>query len=318
MIYLSVIIPTRNRAKLLDTTLESIIKQTLSQNYFEVIVCDNNSTDNTKMICDKYTTSFLNFRYIKTVAPGLHVGRNKGFQEAKGEVLVYADDDIVAFPEWLATIYNCFKNDDSIVLVGGKNIPNWETPPPDWVLEMWKPNKNNERIIAYYSVLDFGDEIQQISAQYVWGCNFSVRKRIIELNKGFHPDGVPQEMIEYRGDGETAISNYIDDNKLKTLYHPKASVLHFVPQSRMTINYLKKWAFNNTISKLYTDTRSGNIEVRGSMLSVYLHYFKLLFYNHNNAAKIYLAREKAFRFYQKQLEKNPKLKEWVLKEHYLE
>jgi len=120
MIQLSVIIPTRNRADLLLKTISSIEKQTFVQDLFEVIVCDNNSTDNTAQVANSFQNKFQNFKYIKTINPGLHVGRNKGFQEAKGDILVYADDDIEAFPKWLETIYEVFQNQE-VMLVGGKN-----------------------------------------------------------------------------------------------------------------------------------------------------------------------------------------------------
>ena len=128
MIQLSVIIPTRNRAETLFTTLVSIENQTLDQSLFEVIVCDNNSTDNTSDIAHSFADKFQHFKYIKTLEPGLHVGRNKGFQEAKGDILVFIDDDIEAFPEWLFSVNEAFKDED-IVLVGGRNLPKWEIPP---------------------------------------------------------------------------------------------------------------------------------------------------------------------------------------------
>lgn len=61
---LSVIIPTRNRAKVLEKALQSIVNQTLSQNHFEVIVVDNGSTDNTKSIADSFVEKIDNLIYI--------------------------------------------------------------------------------------------------------------------------------------------------------------------------------------------------------------------------------------------------------------
>jgi hypothetical protein len=60
-----------------------------------------------------------------------------------------------------------------------------------------------------YSILDFGNAIQEISPDYVWGCNFSIRKEVLLKVRGFHPDGMPDEFLRYRGDGETSVSREI-------------------------------------------------------------------------------------------------------------
>jgi hypothetical protein len=108
------------------------------------------------------------------------------------------------------------------------------------------------------SILDFGETVKEIPPEYRWGCNFSVRKRIVLEAGGFHPDGFPQEMIQYRGDGETAVSKYIHGKGYKAIYNPKASVYHFVPQNRMTQDYFCKRAFNQGISDSFAEMRKIN------------------------------------------------------------
>jgi len=251
---LSVIIPTRNRANLLHTTLKSISLQTFPSNEFETIVIDNGSTDDTKQVVENCNKDIKNIRYFYDPTPGLHVGRHKGLKEARTELLVYADDDIEAFPDWLEAINESFQ-DNEVVLVGGKDLPKWETEPPYWIYEMWMDINDFGHSLGYLSILDFGNKIIEIDPGYVWGCNFSIRKRTLLEAKGFHPDGFPQDMIKYRGDGETSISNYIRKNKYKTIYNPKASVYHFVPKNRMTIDYFCKRAFNQGISDSFSDIR---------------------------------------------------------------
>jgi glycosyltransferase involved in cell wall biosynthesis len=251
---LSVIIPTRNRAGLLHTTLKSIALQTFPSAEFEVIVVDNGSTDNTKQIVDNCISSIRNIRYFYDATPGLHIGRHLGLKEAKAELLVYADDDIEAFPEWLEGIWESFQ-DNEVALVGGKNLPKWETEPPYWIYEMWMEINKYGHSLGYLSILDFGNEIMEIDPCYIWGCNFSIRKKTLLEAKGFHPDAFPQDMIKYRGDGETSVSNYIRKKSYKTIYNPKASVYHFVPKNRMTVDYFCKRAFNQGISDSFADIR---------------------------------------------------------------
>lgn len=177
----------------------------------------------------------------------MHVGRHLGLKMAESDILVYADDDIEAFPTWLEAIAESFQ-DSGVVLVGGKNLPKWESDPPDWILKMWEPDKNGNRILGYLSILDLGDEEKEISPFYVFGCNFSIRKRVLLEAGGFHPDGMPKELIIYRGDGETHVSRYIQAKGYKAFYNPKASIYHVIPRKRLTIEYLEYRAFIQGIS----------------------------------------------------------------------
>ena len=259
MINLSVIIPTRNRSELLDATLKSITRQTMDKLLFEVIIVDNGSSDNTQEIVNNYK-DILNIKYLYEIKPGLHEGRHAGLRNATSDILVYADDDIEAFPEWLETIYNVFQKDKNIVLVGGKNLPKFEFNPPFWIQEMWNNRNELGYLLADLSILDFGDTEKEISPYFVFGCNFSIRKQIVLDAGGFHPDGMPFELIRFRGDGETYISKYIENNNLKTFYHPLASIYHWVSSERMTEEYFCKRRYIQGVSDAFTFLRSQHKE----------------------------------------------------------
>ncbi|MEJ2723828.1 MAG: glycosyltransferase family A protein, partial [Deltaproteobacteria bacterium] len=206
--FLSVIIPTRNRARHLMRALSSLNEQTCEAESFEILVVDNGSTDNTREVCEAYRSLFPNFQYLYDSRPGLHAGRHLGMKRAKADILVYADDDISAFPTWLESIAYGFQ-DPRVALVGGKNLPLFELDPPRWLTDMWEKPRTDGRILGYLSIMDLGDQIKEITPFLVFGCNFSVRKNVIYEAGGFHPDAMPEELIRYRGDGETHISQYI-------------------------------------------------------------------------------------------------------------
>jgi glucosyl-dolichyl phosphate glucuronosyltransferase len=330
MIELSVIIPTFNRANVLGDALESITLQTLDPSIFEVIVCDNNSTDKTKEIVHSFCDRIENMRYIKTEDPGLHVGRNRGYMESLGDILVYADDDIEAFPEWLSTIWSTFNNSD-VVLVGGKNIPKWEVTPPTWVMDLWKPDDFHRRLCNYYSIIDFGESVMEIDPIYVVGCNFSVRKKVIKEARGFHPDGMPRELIKYRGDGESYISNFIKDLGYKAIYHPSASVHHKVSKERLTFEYLEQRGFNQGVSDSYTQLRDLHFKSKGqkrvshNLFEDFIVTLKRFIYEYyclnsrvRKSRKMYRkGYSNGFSYHQKQVLRDKTLKEWVIKETYL-
>jgi len=320
MIELSVVIPTLNRCNLLQEALNSLANQTYSKNRFEVIVVDNGSVDKTKEIVDQYKSILPNLKYIYDERPGLHVGRHAGLKAAKGEILVYGDDDIYALPTWLEAIAESF-SDNKVVLVGGNNYPKFEGKPPKWIKNLWMRTKWG-KILPYYSVLDFGNKIKKIPAYYVWGCNFAIRKSVLLEMEGFHPDGMPKELIFYRGDGETAVSNYIEDKGYTTLFNPKASVYHYVSKDRMTEQYIFKRGYMQGISDSYTQIRN----LRDIPYSI---IFKNMFQALKKIASIYFLScpqikkiyycgyWKGYIEHQCKVRKNPKLLKWILKKNYL-
>jgi len=255
---ITVIIPTRNRADLLAFALNSLTLQTLSVEAFEVLVIDNASTDQTAAIAHHFFSRLRNYRYIYEPEPGLHAGRHRGMQEAIGDILVFADDDIEACPTWLSSIADAFSTSD-VAMVGGNNLPKFLAPPPTWLLRLWsRPMLGGERTLPPLSILELTGTSREFSPYMVWGCNFAVRKSILMAAGGFHPDSMPSQMIRFRGDGETHVSRYVAESGKKCIFHPGATVLHKVTRERMSFEYFRLRGFNQGISDSYTALRNQN------------------------------------------------------------
>jgi glucosyl-dolichyl phosphate glucuronosyltransferase len=317
---LSIIVPTRNRADLLQLALQSLQSQTLSSDLFEVLVIDNGSTDNTKQVVTSFQQHSGNIRYFFESTPGLHVGRHLGMKMAGSDILVYADDDIEAFPTWLEAIAESFQ-DSEVVLVGGKNLPKFESEPPEWILKMWEKDENGNRILGSLSIIDLGNEKKEISPYQVFGCNFSIRKSVLLEAGGFHPDAMPQELIKYRGDGETHVSRYIFAKRYKTIYHPKASVYHTVPSDRMTEEYFCRRAYNQGISNSYTLIRNKSKNRWYAFFKMRLRKAKLklqdVFFN-NKQIHFELSYINGHFFHQKEAKNSFAVSDWIFKDNYLD
>jgi len=94
----SIIVPTYNRAHLVTETIDSILAQTVKD--FELIVVDNESTDNTEEVIKSYTDRRI--RYFQHQNNGLvAVNRNYGISKANGEYIAFCDDDDLWMPEKL-------------------------------------------------------------------------------------------------------------------------------------------------------------------------------------------------------------------------
>jgi len=265
---ISVIIPTRNRADLLAAALDSLTRQTLVTSEFEIWVIDNGSTDNTAQVIRQYQDRLSNLNSIYAEEPGLHTGRHAGMKAARGELLVFADDDIEAFPTWLAAIKESFA-DANVAMVGGNNLPMFLEPPPAWLKNMWlRTDRRGNRMVTALSIIEFRQPIKQISPDLIWGCNFAIRKAVLLAAGGFHPDGMPKELIRFRGDGETHVSRYVLESGLKCVFNAGASVYHKVTPERMTFEYFRQRGFNQGVSDSYTALRNQDLSTVSAKRSV--------------------------------------------------
>lgn len=96
---ISIAIPAFNEEKTLYKCLDALCKQTTKEPY-EVIVVDNNSTDNTSEIIKRYTKKYP-FRYVLETQKGAGPARYRGFEEAKGDIILTTDADTVVPPQWI-------------------------------------------------------------------------------------------------------------------------------------------------------------------------------------------------------------------------
>jgi glucosyl-dolichyl phosphate glucuronosyltransferase len=257
---ISVIFPSRNRVGLLFAALESLRAQHILSEEFEILVIDNCSTDSTAVMVKKFTKTLVNVRYYYEPEPGLHAGRHRGMKEAKGNILVFADDDIEAQPSWLQTLADVFSDPD-VAMAGGNNRPLFLQTPPPWLESLWNRRaRNGGRSLPALSIQEWPEGRYPISPYQIWGCNFAIRKSILLAAGGFHPDGMPKELIRFRGDGETHVSRYVAENRLKCLFDSGATVYHKVTPERMTLAYFRQRGFNQGISDSYTQLRGETIQ----------------------------------------------------------
>lgn len=337
MIKISVIISTCNRYDLLKTCFMSMLKQTLPQPDYEIIVINNGTKDKAKFLINKYKRRYKNIKYFREKNFGLHNTRHRGAMEAKGKILAYCDDDVVADKNWLKEIYKSFRN-KNVDLLSGKILPLYEKKLPWWLNYFWTKISVG-KYLGYLSLLDLGNKEKIIPPEFVFGCNYSIRKSKLYECNGFHPDSFPKSLLKYRGDGETALSKEVLRKKGIIFYNPKVIVKHFVSKGRMTIDYFCKRAFRQGVSDSYTQIRKEHgfdndknssfhkgrkrksiIKQLSSRLS------RFIIYNFGRKEsreigrvkrKIKKSCEAGFSFHQREVKKDPKLLEWVLRKNYL-
>ena len=99
--FVSIIIPTYNRAARIPQTLDSIFEQTYKN--FEVIIVDDGSTDNTLQVLNEYSAKAcqkqIKFKVLSQKNAGAPAARNNGLKNATGEYVVFFDSDDIMLPE---------------------------------------------------------------------------------------------------------------------------------------------------------------------------------------------------------------------------
>jgi hypothetical protein len=114
--------------------MEGLRSQTLAYDTWELIVVDNASTDQSAF--EALDLSWHpQARIVRETSLGLTRARLRGFTESNGAVVVMVDDDNHLAPDYLGLVQEAFCEDQKLGAVGGRSLPEFEVPPPDWLHE---------------------------------------------------------------------------------------------------------------------------------------------------------------------------------------
>ena len=244
--FVSVIIPTYNRAHFLQNTLESFINQKkYPQDRYEIIVSDNKCEDNTQELVKKYSSEFKNIRGIFEKRRGSHYARNSAAKVARGDILYFTDDDMLADENLLSEIVKIFDLDPMIGTATGLIVGRFDFKTPKWVNNyggyLSIPNRS-KAVELFISKNDCG----------VISCHQAIKREVFFKSGGFNPDIAG---TIYVGDGETGLNIKIKKMGYKFAYTSKAIIYHVIPKSRTTLKYLLKRSENYGVSDSYTEYR---------------------------------------------------------------
>lgn len=222
-----------NRARFIISAVESIFNQSFDKNKYEVIVVDNNSTDNTVALLEQYKKDHpdYNFRYYVEHNQGVAYTRTRCAMEAKGEIVAYLDDDSEAHPGWLSSIVSFFDQHPETYSIGGKIIPKYLTSLPDWY---------SKYFFGLVGNFDQGPKEKQMTgARYPCGANMAFRKKVFDEIGYFNTD------LGRKGKG--LLANEEKDIYLRILAHhhqvwylPQMAVDHNVEANKFDKNYVRR------------------------------------------------------------------------------
>lgn len=223
---MSVIVCTYNQARLLEYCLISLAQQQLDTLKFEVLVVNNNCTDDTSALVERYQARLPNLRMVSESNQGLSHARNRGYQEAQGSHLIYIDDDAQAPPDYLTRVYTVLQEQDPDIL-GGPIYPFYLEDKPAWFKDEYEIRQS-----AGFSgfIIDRG----------ISGSNFIIKKELLPRLGLFD---VTLGMIGNSlglGEERKVLETYramTPRDQQKVYYDLGCQMLHYVPPRKMTLKY---------------------------------------------------------------------------------
>lgn len=227
-------ISTYNREKYLPQVLDSLKRQTLDKNLFEIVLVNNNSPGKTEEIALQFQKDNpdIAFRYYLETQQGLSYGRNRGIAEAKGSYITFIDDDAFLADDYLEVIYQYFESHQKVAAIGSKILLHYEEIKPDW------ENKYLNSLLGYFNI---GDEFKKFpKSDYPRGSNMSFRMDVFEKVGGFNVN-LGRKGGNLAGSEEKDIFKRIYQHpELEVVYIPNALVYHCVPLERTTTAFIQR------------------------------------------------------------------------------
>jgi glycosyltransferase involved in cell wall biosynthesis len=234
---LSVIIATWNRATSLVEALLSVARSELSSDIsWEILIVDNNSTDDTKAVCQKFVAQNpARYRYLFEKTQGQSSALNTGIDNARGEIIAFTDDDVTVDRYWLAETLKIYETFPCIG-TGGKIVDAWTSAKPDW-LSLDGPYQLMAAIVRF----DRGDKPCGLATP-PYGANLSVKREAFQKYGKFRADLGPTGGSEIRG-GDTEFCWRLLRAGEKIMYAPRAIVFHPVTENRISRRYFQEWYY---------------------------------------------------------------------------
>jgi glycosyltransferase involved in cell wall biosynthesis len=256
----SVVVCTRNRAARLGECLAHLADQAVAPHHLdarhdgegdsdrgdrgiEVIVVDNGSTDGTAALAAAWCGDDpRRRRLVSEPVAGLSRARNRGIGAARGDVVLFIDDDAVAPRGWVAAHLAAYDRDPGVAAVGGPVALRWPDGRPAWLAP---------RLDHWFSALDHGDRAIAFPPPHgPYGTNMSVRRAALDaVERPASGAGPFDERLGRRG--RSLVSSEEGDlfERLwavggRIAYEPAALVLHSVTDERASRRWVLRrgWA----------------------------------------------------------------------------
>jgi glycosyltransferase involved in cell wall biosynthesis len=267
-------------------TLDSLVRQDLPHDRWELIAVDNNSNDDTFELLNSYSEK-LPITVLQQRKPGKSGALNFALDRVKGDLIVFTDDDIRAEPNWLQAIVDCAIAHPGYGVFGGRIVPDWEKEPKGRFID-WIPMGSTFAIV---------DETQSgpCDPTKVWGPNTIIRRELLGTSVRYREDigPLPGKIFAMGEDAEIIIR--LAANGAKSYRCAEAVVHHWIPASSVTEDWVQKRGerLGYGMPALFPDEIPGGVRLSGVPLPIWIESAQWAF----RAAMLYLLPQSKKRFW---------------------
>ncbi|MBH8574217.1 glycosyltransferase family 2 protein [Nostocaceae cyanobacterium CENA369] len=251
IIEFTVAIPTYNGASRLPELLERLHNQTYTEKLtWEIIVIDNNSTDNTAKVVQSYQEKWQRpdfLKYFFEAKQGAAYARKKAIEVALGKFIGFLDDDNYPVPKWVAAAYDFGHKNSQVGAYSSQIHPDWEVEPPT---NFW-------RISPFLAITERGN----IPLLYDAKKNLLPPSAGLVIRRQAWLDSVPNKFIlSGRTTGNMLTSedlemiSYIQKAGWEIWYNPEMEIYHKIPRFRLQKDYLIPFFTGIGLSRYVTRT----------------------------------------------------------------
>lgn len=198
----SVVVPVFNDSERLSACLDALSRQTLGRELFEVIVVDNGSTEDIRVVCDR----FDGVRYAVESRRSSYAARNTGIERSCGAILAFTDSDCIPAEDWLAKGRSYITSDETCGLIGGE-------------VELFFRNPKNPTAVELYETLTAFPQENNVREQ-----NFSVTANMFTTRAVLDAVGCFDVRLQSGGDWEWG--NRVARAGYRLTYCPDLQVAH--------------------------------------------------------------------------------------------
>ncbi|MGM9787520.1 MAG: glycosyltransferase [Candidatus Cryptobacteroides sp.] len=230
---ISIIICTYNREDCILRPLQALDREDFKD--FEVVLVDNNSTDSTASLIRGFHSGHPDFplRYFLETKQGLSFARNRGLKEARGETIVFLDDDAVPREGYLKNLSRHLEELPEVGAFGGRIVPLFEDcSAPNWLCR-WS--------LSWLSAMDMGDKVKEFKRGFPIGANMVFRSQALKAC-GLFDTSLGRVEKNLMGGEEKDIFRRLKSLGHKVFYLPDVEVSHIIPKSRTSLDYVRRFA----------------------------------------------------------------------------
>ena len=237
----TVAICTRNRCDALERTLRSLAAVVVPAGLsWEILVVDNGSSDETMGTIAKLATA-LPVRALVEPRVGLSHARNAAVAAARGEYILWIDDDVLVDSQWLAAYHDAFSEWPHAAFFGGPIVPLFEGDPPPWLTRAL-PHVGNA-----YAAIDLGSAPVALNESTLpFGANLVVRMAE-QRQCAYDPALGRRDTLMYAGE-EWAVLQELLRRGASGRWVPAARIRHVIPAARQSVRYLRRYYTGNGFS----------------------------------------------------------------------